>query len=165
MLELCDFSSLQLEEKANSQDESSMIDCGKITCWLSYETLLCSSSSHCTPSSAPEFIASVHVMAPLGCVSHTNGATGALQAYFNFGSHTRALTQPCCLHVWVAFACRCLLRFQTAQKKKETSNLYLLRYAGGPFVILWWWWGLWGTALMWDEGKSDGSNGNFEFVL
>lgn len=123
MLELCDFSSLQSEEKANSQCKSSMINGGKITCWLSEETLLSSSSSRCTPSSAPEFIASVHVMAPLGCVSHKNEATGALQAYFNFGSRMSALTHLCCLHVWVAFACGCLLRFQTAHKK-ETSNLY-----------------------------------------
>lgn len=144
MLELGDFSSLQLEERANSQCKSSMINCGKITCWLSDEPLLSSSSSHCTPSSAPEFIASVHVMAPWGCVSHKNGATGALQAYFNFGSHMSALTHPCCLHVWVAFARGCLLRLQTAQKK-ETSNLYLLRYAGGPFVMLCWWRGLSGT--------------------
>lgn len=75
-----------------------------------------------------------------------------------------ALTHPCCLHVWVAFACGCLLRFQTAQKK-ETSNLYLLRYAWGPFVIPCWWWGLLGTGLTWDEGKSDGSNGNAGFML
>lgn len=115
MLELWDFSSLHLEERS----KSSLINCGKITRWLSSEPLPCSSSSCCTPSSTPEFPASVHVMAPLGCVSHKNEATGALQAYFSSGSGRRALTQPCCRHVWGAFARRCLLRFQTAPKKKK----------------------------------------------
>lgn len=57
-----------------------MINCGKITGWLSSEP--CSPSSGCTPSSTPEF----PVMAPLGCVSHENGATGALQGYLHSGS-------------------------------------------------------------------------------
>lgn len=121
MLELWDFSSLHLEERS----KSSLINCGKITRWLSSEPLPCSSSSRCTPSSTPEFPASVHVMAPLGCVSHKNEATGALQAYFSSGSGRRALTQPCCRHVWGAFARRCLLRFQAAPKKKRGNGQFL----------------------------------------
>lgn len=46
------------------------------------------------PSSTPQFPASVHVMAPLGCVSHRDEATGAVQEYFGSGSGRRALTQP-----------------------------------------------------------------------
>lgn len=136
MLELWDFSSPRLEERSKSR----MMNCGKITRWLSSEPLPCSSSSRCAPSSTPRFPASVHVMAPWGCVSHENEATGAVQEYFNSGSGRRALTQPCCRHGRGELARRCLLRSQTAQKKKgKTSNFYFLRYAGGPSAGLWWW--------------------------
>lgn len=123
-----------------------MMNCGKITRWLSSEPLPCSSSSRCAPSSTPRFPASVHVMAPWGCVSHENEATGAVQEYFNSGSGRRALTQPCCRHGRGELARRCLLRSQTAQKKKGKRPIFissgmlevlLLVFGGGEGFGVW----------------------------